>query len=63
LAKTWQKTKTKKRLPLTDTTGNGASSGISARILFYWKSIISKLVGEGSLTGFLFVYASQGAVC
>jgi hypothetical protein len=27
-----------------------------------WKSIVSKLVGEDSLTGFLFVYAPFGAI-
>ena len=41
--------------------GRGASK---ARILPFkicWKSVVSKLVGEDSLTGFLFVYASNGA--
>jgi hypothetical protein len=41
--------------------GRGA---FKARILpfkFCWKSVVSKLVGEDSLTGFLFVYASNGA--
>jgi hypothetical protein len=27
-----------------------------------WKSIVSRLVGEDSLTGFLFVYAPYGAI-
>jgi hypothetical protein len=27
-----------------------------------WKSVISKLVGEDSLTGFLFVYAPFGVI-
>ncbi len=27
-----------------------------------WKSIVSKLVGEDSLTGFLFVYAPYGLI-
>jgi len=27
-----------------------------------WKSVISKLVGEDSLTGFLFVYAPNGVI-
>jgi hypothetical protein len=29
---------------------------------FCWKSIVSRLVGEDSLTGFLFVYAPYGAI-
>ena len=29
---------------------------------FCWKSLVSKLVGEDSLTGFLFVYAPYGAI-
>ena len=39
--------------------GRGA---FKARILPFkicWKSVVSKLVGEDSLTGFLFVYASK----
>jgi hypothetical protein len=27
-----------------------------------WKSIITKLVGEDSLTGYLFVYAPNGVI-
>ncbi|WP_333567247.1 hypothetical protein [Sphingorhabdus sp.] len=27
-----------------------------------WKSVVSKLVGEDSLTGFLFVYAPYGVI-
>jgi hypothetical protein len=29
--------------------------------MFYWKSTVSKLVGEVSLTGFLFVFARKRA--
>jgi len=40
------------------------SAASSRRSAFHicWKSFVSKLVGEDSLTGFLFVYASNGAV-
>jgi hypothetical protein len=49
-------------LPLPGSAGKGAPNGLTASLIYYWKSIISKLVGEVSLTGFLFVYASNEAL-
>jgi hypothetical protein len=41
--------------------GIGASKARILPFIICWKSVVSKLVGEDSLTGFLFVYASNGA--
>jgi hypothetical protein len=41
--------------------GRGASKVRILPFKICWKSVVSKLVGEDSLTGFLFVYASNGA--
>jgi hypothetical protein len=38
--------------------GIGASKASILPFIICWKSVVSKLVGEDSLTGFLFVYAS-----
>jgi hypothetical protein len=41
--------------------GKGASKARKLPFKICWKYVVSKLVGEDSLTGFLFVYASNGA--
>jgi hypothetical protein len=41
--------------------GKGASKARILPFIICWKSVVSKLVGEDSLTGFLFVYAANGA--
>jgi hypothetical protein len=45
-------------LPFGQATAIGIALRTIVRFKYIWKSIISRLVGEVSLTGFLFVYAS-----
>jgi len=45
-------------LPFGKPVGKRQSKAGKLSFNFCWKSVVSRLVGEDSLTGFLFVYAS-----
>ena len=49
-------------LPFGKPVGKCIHKADSMPFILCWKSIISKLVGEDSLTGFLFVYAPYGVI-
>jgi hypothetical protein len=53
---------TRNDLPFGKRIGMRQRKADSLPFKICWKSIVSKLVGEDSLTGFLFVYASYGAI-
>jgi hypothetical protein len=53
---------TRNDLPFGKGVGKRAPKADSLPIKICWKSIVSKLVGEDSLTGFLFVYAPYGVI-
>ena len=49
-------------LPFGKGVGKRPPKADSLPFKIFWKSIVSKLVGEDSLTGFLFVYAPYGVI-
>jgi hypothetical protein len=49
-------------LPFGKPVGKRQRKADSLPFKICWKSIVSKLVGEDSLTGFLFVYAPYGVI-
>jgi len=49
-------------LPFRKPVGKRTPKAASLPFKICWKSIVSKLVGEDSLTGFLFVYAPNGVI-
>jgi hypothetical protein len=53
---------TRNNLPFAKSVGKSSSKACRVPFIICWKSIISKLVGEDSLTGFLFVYAPNGVI-
>jgi hypothetical protein len=53
---------TRNDLPFAKSVGKHPTKARVVPFIICWKSIISKLVGEDSLTGFLFVYAPNGVI-
>jgi hypothetical protein len=53
---------TRNDLPFENSVGKRRTKAFRVPFKICRKSIVSKLVGEDSLTGFLFVYAPNGVI-